>query len=87
MEPVPVARELRDKRRMKALILWWDEAQWPLAREALIDAGRRDLIGLKPSCLIPPEHASREPGRFGGARGAKRGGGHGGNRERSRDRR
>jgi uncharacterized radical SAM protein YgiQ len=87
MEPVPVARELRDKRRMKALILWWDEAQWPLAREALIDAGRRDLIGHKPSCLIPPERAGREQGRIGGARGGSRGGGHGGDRERSRDRR
>ncbi len=83
MEPVPVARELRDKRRMKALILWWDEAQWPLAREALIDAGRRDLIGLKPSCLIPPEHAGRRAGSFGGGRPA----GRTGNRERSRDRR
>jgi uncharacterized radical SAM protein YgiQ len=58
MEPVPVARELREKRRMKALILWWDEAQWPLAREALNAAGRRDLIGRAAACLVPPEHAT-----------------------------
>ncbi|MFZ5897454.1 MAG: YgiQ family radical SAM protein [Myxococcota bacterium] len=55
-DPVPVARELRDKRRMKALILWWDEASWPLAREALRAAGRADLIGLGPEALVPPAH-------------------------------
>jgi uncharacterized radical SAM protein YgiQ len=58
MEPVPVARELREKRRMKALILWWDEAQWPLAREALSAAGRRDLIGRALGCLVPPDHGA-----------------------------
>jgi uncharacterized radical SAM protein YgiQ len=68
MEPVPVARELREKRRMKALILWWDEAQWPLAREALHAAGRRDLIGRAVGCLVPPDHGAapglaRPPGR------------------------
>ncbi|HWA74991.1 MAG TPA: YgiQ family radical SAM protein [Polyangiaceae bacterium] len=68
MEPVPVVRELRDKRRMKALILWWDEAQWPLAREALQAAGRRDLIGRGAGCLVPPDHGERRgapkpPGR------------------------
>lgn len=55
MQAVPVVRELREKRRLKALILWWDEAQWPLSREALIAAGRRDLIGHRPDCLVPPE--------------------------------
>jgi uncharacterized radical SAM protein YgiQ len=58
MEPVPVARDLREKRRMKALILWWDEAQWPLAREALNAAGRRDLIGRSVGCLVPPERGA-----------------------------
>jgi uncharacterized radical SAM protein YgiQ len=58
-ERVPVARDLREKRMMKALILWWDETQWPLAREALKSAGRADLIGLRPDCLVPPAHAAR----------------------------
>jgi uncharacterized radical SAM protein YgiQ len=57
-EPVPVVRDLREKRMMKALILWWDETQWPLAREALRKAGRADLIGKRPECLVPPDHAS-----------------------------
>jgi uncharacterized radical SAM protein YgiQ len=63
-EPVPVVRDLREKRMMKALILWWDEKQWPLAREALARAGRRDLIGRGPNCLVPPEYGAQiSPGR------------------------
>ena len=42
---VHVARDLREKRMMKALLFYWDPQHWPLAREALIKAGRRDLIG------------------------------------------
>jgi uncharacterized radical SAM protein YgiQ len=52
-KPVPVVRDLREKKRMKALLYWWDEAQWPLAREALRSAGRADLIGRGPKCLVP----------------------------------
>jgi uncharacterized radical SAM protein YgiQ len=76
MEKVPVARELRDKRLMKALILWWDEAHFALAREALGKAGRRDLIGSGPRALIPPEPAG-EKGRglwYEGGRGERRSG-------------
>jgi uncharacterized radical SAM protein YgiQ len=57
-DAVPVVRDLREKRMMKALILWWDEAQWPLAREALRKAGRADLIGRRPDCLVPHEFAT-----------------------------
>ena len=53
MEPVPVVRGLREKKRMKALLYWWDKEQWPLAREALRSAGRADLIGHGPRCLVP----------------------------------
>jgi uncharacterized radical SAM protein YgiQ len=55
MEPVAVVRDLREKKQMKALLYWWDPAQHALAREALIKAGRRDLIGNGPKCLVPPE--------------------------------
>lgn len=44
-----VERDLRRKRAMKALLMWWDPKQWPLAKEALGQAGRSDLIGK----LIP----------------------------------
>ena len=60
LEPVPVARELRDKRLMKALIFWWDAEHWPLAREALRKAGRADLVGSGPGSLIPPARGAPE---------------------------
>jgi uncharacterized radical SAM protein YgiQ len=62
-EAVPVARGLRDKRLMKALIFWWDEAHWPMAREALKMAGRSDLIGTSEQALIPPARPG-EDGRW-----------------------
>ena len=60
-EPVYTATDLREKRMMKALIFWWDEASWPLAREALKKAGRGDLIGRAPHCLVPPEYGLTAP--------------------------
>jgi len=59
-KPVHVARDLREKRMMKALLFYWDAQHWPLAREALMKAGRRDLIGK----LVPAGDgftASRAP--------------------------
>jgi uncharacterized radical SAM protein YgiQ len=53
MEPVYTATDLREKRMMKALIFYWDETHWPLAREALRKAGRHDLIGSHTRCLVP----------------------------------
>ena len=52
---MPVVRDLREKRMMKALLYWWDEAHHELAREALRKAGRADLIGHGANCLVPPE--------------------------------
>jgi uncharacterized radical SAM protein YgiQ len=57
-EPVYTAREMREKRMMKALIFYWDAQHWPLAREALHKAGRADLIGRHPGALVPPEGAA-----------------------------
>lgn len=57
MEPIYSARGLREKKLQKALLLYWDKANWPLAREALLQAGRGDLIGFGPECLVPPVHA------------------------------
>jgi hypothetical protein len=48
---------------MKALILWWDNAQWPLAREALRAAGRSDLIGRGATQLVPPPGHDQAPPR------------------------
>jgi uncharacterized radical SAM protein YgiQ len=57
-EPVYTARDMREKRMMKALIFYWDAQHWPLAREALRKAGRADLIGRHPGALVPPEGAA-----------------------------
>jgi len=70
MAPVYTATDLREKRMMKALIFYWDEQHWPLAREALRQAGRRDLIGRGPYCLVPDEHGAPAPRTgFGAPRG------------------
>jgi hypothetical protein len=36
-------------------LLYWSPAEWPLAREALREAGRADLIGSGPNALVPAE--------------------------------
>jgi radical SAM superfamily enzyme YgiQ (UPF0313 family) len=61
MNPVYTARGLREKKLQKALLMYWDPAQQPLAREALIQAGRRDLIGRAPHCLVPPGPSTDSP--------------------------
>ncbi len=58
MEPVYTAKGLREKRLQKALLLFWNPEHWPLAREALQQAGREDLIGRGPHALVPPETAA-----------------------------
>jgi uncharacterized radical SAM protein YgiQ len=52
--PVYTAKDLHEKRLQKALLLYWDPAHHELAREALIKAGRADLIGTGPHALVPP---------------------------------
>jgi len=55
-EPVYTAREMKDKRLQKALLLYWDPAHHDEVREALTAARRTDLIGSAPHCLVPPAH-------------------------------
>jgi len=61
MKPVAVVRDLREKRMMKALLYWWDEPHHELAREALIKAGRADLIGHGAGCLVPHARGRAAP--------------------------
>lgn len=60
--PVYTAKDLREKKLQKALLLYWDPAQHHLTREALRKAGRADLIGFSPGCLVPPEGSTARPG-------------------------
>ncbi len=62
-EPVPVVRDLREKRALKALVLYYDPAHQALAREALRRAGRADLIGDGPACLVPARPHDGSAGR------------------------
>jgi uncharacterized radical SAM protein YgiQ len=61
-EPLYVARDLREKRMMKALLFYWDQESWPLAREALHKIGRSDRIGRGPECLVPPDWGATRTG-------------------------
>jgi uncharacterized radical SAM protein YgiQ len=63
MQPVYTATGLRAKKLQKALLLYWSPEQWPLAREALREAGRADLIGHGPEALVPPEERLVRPPR------------------------
>lgn len=66
MTPVFVARSPHDKAMQRALMQYRDRRNWPLVRQALELAGREDLIGFGPKCLVPPEQerpCGREAGR------------------------
>jgi uncharacterized radical SAM protein YgiQ len=63
-EPVYTAKDLREKKLQKALLLYWDPTHHDEAREALIKAGRADLIGTKPHCLVPPASGKGAPPRY-----------------------
>ena len=53
-KPVYVAKKGRDKAKQRALMQYKNVENYDLVKEALIEAGRRDLIGFGPECLIPP---------------------------------
>ena len=58
MEPVYVPRDPHEKAMQRALIQYRDPANYDLVKEALIRAGREDLIGFGEKCLIPPRKIS-----------------------------
>ncbi len=54
MEKVYVAKSPRDKAMQRALLQFKKPKTYDLVKEALLKAGRRDLIGYDEKCLIPP---------------------------------
>ncbi len=52
-KPVYVARQLRDRKLQRALMQFFKPENYFAVREALIQAGRRDLIGSDCDSLIP----------------------------------
>ncbi len=55
MKRVYVPRDPHEKAMQRALLQWSRPENYKLVREALIKAGRRDLIGFGEKCLIRPE--------------------------------
>ncbi len=55
LRPVPVARNLKDRKLQRALMQFFLPENWFLVRDALLKVGRRDLIGNGPRCLIPDQ--------------------------------
>src|SRR5262245_47888486 len=52
-QEVYVAKGLRDRKMQRALMQFFKPENWFMVREALIQAGRQDLIGSGCDCLIP----------------------------------
>jgi uncharacterized radical SAM protein YgiQ len=74
-KPVKIARGLRDRKIQRALLQFFRPENYFAVRKALLQAGRRDLIGEGCSCLIParPPKAALEA-RMQKANKATRGG-------------
>lgn len=76
MKPVETAKRLKDRNVQRALLQFFAPENWSTVRDALRRAGREDLIGDGPDCLIsgrPPRgglHGGSHAGR-GAARGEK----------------
>jgi hypothetical protein len=58
-QPVYVARDLRDRKMQRALMQFFKPENYFAVREALIQAGRGDLIGQGCDCLIPAQGGGR----------------------------
>ena len=60
MEPVYVPRTPKEKAEQRAMLQYFKPENHALIRQALIKAGRRDLIGSGPHCLVPADpHAAQ----------------------------
>jgi radical SAM superfamily enzyme YgiQ (UPF0313 family) len=54
-KPVTIAKNMRDRKLQRALMQFFKPANWFTVREALLEAGRSDLIGNGCDCLIPAQ--------------------------------
>jgi hypothetical protein len=60
MSPVETVKKLKDREVQRALMQYFKPENWFTVHKALLDAGRKDLIGDGPACLIaanPPKKA------------------------------
>ena len=74
MEPVYVPTNPHEKAMQRALIQYRNPKNYALVHEALVKAGRQDLIGYDKTCLIRPRTGDRPTARPGKGASAKNGG-------------
>ena len=60
MEPVYVPHNPHEKAMQKALMMYRKPENYDLVKEALIKAGRQDLIGFDKKCLITPRKMDKK---------------------------
>ena len=63
MEEVYVPRSHKEKAMQRALIQYKKPENYDLVKEALLKAGRADLIGFDKKCLIPPRKIAPKPAK------------------------
>jgi uncharacterized radical SAM protein YgiQ len=61
MEKVYVAKSPKEKAMQRALIQYRNPKNYDMVFEALVKAGRKDLIGFGPKCLIKPRRIEKKP--------------------------
>lgn len=69
MEPVYVPKNPHEKAMQRALMQYRNPANYDLVKEALKIAGREDLIGFGPECLIRPRQFAKEKKNYNNSRG------------------
>ena len=75
MKPVETAKRIQDRNVQRALLQFFAPENWSTVRDALRRAGREDLIGEGPDCLIsarPPRPGRERPDGKAGAGGYRR---------------
>lgn len=63
MKSVYVAKSFHDKAMQRALLQWKRPDKRKLVIEALKEAGREDLIGFGPECLVRPDYSPAKRGK------------------------
>lgn len=63
MKGVYVAKSFHDKAMQRALLQWKRPDKRKLVIEALKEAGREDLIGFGPECLVRPDYSPAKRGK------------------------
>lgn len=61
MESVYVPRTAKEKKMQRALIQYRNPENYAIVKQALLQAGREDLIGYGEKCLIPPRPWGKRP--------------------------